>query len=825
MKFLSNWKIDLTKVPAYPIFRKPFTENVDIHLAQLILDDDNVKLTENIKKEFKKLVDCVDKKANTLTYYLSPRYEIGRRYAEVPSEFYKNGEKNPHYNKIYGALISQPRIIKNTLFKYQNWIDLDQRKGHPTLIMNHAKHCKIELPAYEYYLTPGNFDYIVEEFIKFYSGDDENPLEKKHIKQLFNRTIYGGGFEGWVKEIVTGKPEKDNKNNIKMNENGEQLWNSLPMKMKNQDKQMDIYEQFYTDTQKVIELVYLNNQNIKLKTCKDIPEGDDNDWKRKGRVMSYWCGVLENELTFQAMQYLENNKLIKPRHLDWGLDGLTIAPFEGIDDMQTITDEMNNFVRNKTGFNDVTFDIKDFKDDEILHNAIEKRNEMVIEDPEQTEMIKPVAPEYNSFEKVCKKFEENHCKIINSSNFVKKSGCKNIIMNNTNIWTSYAHLTYETQSFNGENFVIKKRAFLKDWLNANDNIRVYDAIGIYPPGINCPEKHYNAWVPFAMEEIDTYDKKPDELKVFLNHIKILCGNEEPVYDYFIKWIGQMIKYPGIKTICPTLISKPGSGKGTLLNLLSKMLGKTKVYETSDPKLHVWGNFNSIMASCFLVNLNEISKKDMEDCEGKFKTLITDNDMTINGKNQNPFQIDSYHRFIATSNKDDPMKTSKDDRRNLIIRSSDEKKGDYDYFTILNEYLDDENIIKTCYEYFKNLDGLDKFHKLPIPETEYHADIKEANEHPVEKWIQDFIRINYFNDKRIFEMTGKDVLSLYSEWTSENNVKFEMNAIKISLKIKTLNLSGITKGRSTNKGNTNYYNIDELIKNFNIGKIEQDEEDN
>jgi hypothetical protein len=50
-------------------------------------------------------------------------------------------------------------------------------------------------------------------------------------------------------------------------------------------------------------------------------------------------------------------------------------------------------------------------------------------------------------------------------------------------------------------------------------------------------------------------------------------------------------YPEIKTIVPTFISKQGAGKGSLLKLLSKMLGAKNVLEITNPKRDIWGDFN------------------------------------------------------------------------------------------------------------------------------------------------------------------------------------------------------------------------------------------
>ena len=122
---------------------------------------------------------------------------------------------------------------------------------------------------------------------------------------------------------------------------------------------------------------------------------------------------------------------------------------------------------------------------------------------------------------------------------------------------------------------------------------------------------------------------------------------------------------------PTFISGEGSGKGTLFKLFEKMLGNEKVFETTNPNRDVWGDFNGMMCNCFLVNLNELSKKDTMDAEGKIKGLITDNTLAINQKGIPQYKIKSYHRFITTTNKEEPVNTTNGDRRNLIIRSSDE----------------------------------------------------------------------------------------------------------------------------------------------------------
>jgi hypothetical protein len=169
-------------------------------------------------------------------------------------------------------------------------------------------------------------------------------------------------------------------------------------------------------------------------------------------------------------------------------------------------------------------------------------------------------------------------------------------------------------------------------------------------------------------------------------------------------------------------------------LFLALFGRNNFYQTSNPSRDVWGNFNSQMINAFFVNLNELSKKDTVESQGKIKGLITDTSLTINAKGKDQFEMNSYHRFIITTNKEDPIATSQDDRRNIIIRTSDELIGNKEYFNKLHTLLDDVNVIRTCYDYFKSIPNLDKFNEIEIPKTEYQSNLKRLELSPPEQFL-------------------------------------------------------------------------------------------
>lgn len=431
----------------------------------------------------------------------------------------------------------------------------------------------------------------------------------------------------------------------------------------------------------------------------------------------------------------------------------------------------------------------------------------------------------NLFHKVAESFENNHCKIVNKAIFIKEFQNELIVMSKKDLNSAYEHLTHDAWSEIQGKYIPTN--FIGAWMKNNPKQRCYDETGVFPEGVECPKNYFNMWRKFDMEFVSEYEHKQKELNVILHHIKILCGHDGEVYQYFIKWIAQMIQFPAIKSICPTLISEEGAGKGSLLKLLRKMMGESKVFETTTPSRDVWGEFNGRMCHTFLINLNELSKKETTECEGRIKGLITDPKLTINNKGVNQYDIDSYHRFIVTTNKSEPINTSNGDRRNLIIRSSDEKCKNKEYFTTLHEMLSDVNVIKTCYEYFKSIPNMDKFHLLPIPTTEYQSNLKELSICPIEQWLEYFTLQNF--DREEVELLGSETVALFKDWCKLNAINYEIDARKLGVRISNLKISGIKKGNHTRKGETKLYNIAQLKAHFKLDscvfKIEPKQEAN
>lgn len=370
-KLLRGYTIKTSEIPVYSEFNSEWNITIDRDICRLLLESNDPRLTPEMKSHFQKTYDLIDPYTNKLKVFYRPRQGVGRRYAEEPSkEFYTidgQQKRNENYGKYWGSLTIHSKYIKNTIFHYLGWRDYDQRKGHPTILFEIAKRNGLHMQAYADYIKNGGFEKICSEMIAWYSVEGQAPLEEGDIKDLFNKTIYGGGHPKWVDFITQTNLTKEQKE--KLIRKGKK-----PKKMRNKGKPHALYNKFFEDTKILTKLIWDSNVELREKVCKGMPDDSNETFSYcRNKLMSQFCGILENELTFRAYKYRVKNGLLPAKTADWGYDGFTTPPPPLDTDHQYHLDAMNKYVREKTGFTETVFVEKQFKSDTIIQEVIEAR--------------------------------------------------------------------------------------------------------------------------------------------------------------------------------------------------------------------------------------------------------------------------------------------------------------------------------------------------------------------------------------------------------------------------------------------------------------------
>jgi len=673
---------------------------------------------------------------------------------------------------------SLPKKTRNTLIK-DNYEDFDMKNAQISILLNLCKTNDIPCPALQSYVE--NVDSYREKVASTYG------VSKGVAKKLFLRMAFLGTFENWCIE-----------------ENVEEEKRTATTEIQEMEKEL-----------KDIATVFKSHNPQMYETCRKLKEAK-GDRNFLGSFFSHYLQEYETRIMEVVVKWFA--RTFNSLFLIYEFDGIKILKsdisiFGGSEKM---IEELQKVVLNATGF-EVVFELK----------PIEEYHDIEFEKEWEVDSTKEIVPaKYKFFEDIAEEFEKDHAKVVEKSVYVKIRADGDVIFFTQNkLIESYSHMVHSISLYDPQSKQLMgytEESFISRWISfKNPSIRRYRTFDVFPNTQECPEDVLNMWSPFAMSLVEEYDERPEELKFILKHIYSICGKEKAAYKFFCKWIAQMLQQPHKKNgVMPIFSSAQGTGKGQFMTLVKKMIGKSKFFEPTDPKRDVWGNFNGMMQSAFLVNLNEISKQDISDFEKVLKGLITDDVININQKGIPQYSVSSFHRFILTTNYDKPVNTTADDRRNFVMRCSEDCKGNSEYFKKLAEYIADENVVKTVFEHFMTM-NIDDFDPTKIPLTEYHADLKDSQESaPVrflryiandKYWVLDKIECRYSDegdefvpDPEIITLDLEQIYKLFEKYVQKFHLKYETNAFDLALKIR--NITPRIPDKAFQKKKTKFKNV-------------------
>lgn len=707
---------------------------------------------ENLKtKNAKKLHFHSIKEQNEL-YYRHLRRDT--KLKEVVLNRAKHGWGRVISNDSY-TFATLERFSRNTLLD-DYCLDVDIENAQGVIILNAANDEGDECPALTEYCE--RRDEILKKAMEKYGKT------KEEVKKVWTSLLNGGRIPDWYKSSLAHRVAEECRIiRATIKQRNPELYESMRQKTMNDPEKMRKYGG--------------NHESIVEAALRSLM----SMWfqHHEVRIVSAaleWCHK-EGLLTLEGNAY--KDKVI----LGYIYDGFVLYKCifdkwsqrtgRSADDLMRI---LQDVVYEKTGFSP-KWKVKPFEQKfDISEQMI-----TVMASPLQSE-AKRLTGEM-SFSEMCEEFEKRNCKIYNSGLFVQTNSDgthtvrteEKLRTQNKHLWAGY------DEKGNPQNFINK-------WLVNNTEIRMYDTMDVYPNPSKCPPNTYNLWVPFEMERVEEFQYDEDGLKMFQDFIKhVICGHAEhhtvtPQYDYMIKWIAHLFQKPEKKVgKCPILISGFGSGKGTFLEILQKIMGRKKVFESSNPARDVFGDFNPMMEEATLIILDEPNGKINAEAQETFKNLITGGSVTINQKHVTPFNITSRHAFLITANPDGDggggVQVPEGDRRFFVLRCSDHKKHDIAYWNKWRSYLDNDeevNLWKTIYEWLMVQDLSGDW--LPnTPKTEYQKNLESMTKTPLDCFLEDMVaewKKNVMSGKVVSEVTksGEDVYRDYVGFCERNGFR-------------------------------------------------------
>lgn len=287
-------------------------------------------------------------------------------------------------------------------------------------------------------------------------------------------------------------------------------------------------------------------------------------------------------------------------------------------------------------------------------------------------------------------------------------------------------------------------SFLDKWKKDPNQLckRKYDFIP-YNPNEEINSDIYNLFTGFNKSINTEFDpsKRDFIIKPFIDILYEICGADDKCFDYQMKFFASLIQKPRDRPpVCCIWIGEQGTGKNMILSAIANIISKEYYITSSEPKdflgEHAEGFYRKL-----LVNLNEAEGKNTFDFEGKFKSFITENTITVNPKNIRPSVVENHSHLIISSQKINavPIDVKSRDRRYFAVRGTDKfVKHNRQWWGKVSERFNSDEFIACLYDKFMEIDITDVNWDLDRPITDVYREMVSRYA-PIEAlFMEDFI---------------------------------------------------------------------------------------
>jgi len=221
-------------------------------------------------------------------------------------------------------------------------------------------------------------------------------------------------------------------------------------------------------------------------------------------------------------------------------------------------------------------------------------------------------------------------------------------------------------------------------------------------------------------------------------------------------------------------STTGCGKDMWISFIRYILGAEFIYKTSKLK-DIVGDFNSAIDSKLICVANEVEPKNFKDFKENIKEHITEEQMSLVRKGQDPIIVPNYSRLIFHTNNNFGIEIN--DRRYAMFECSHKVKQlnlNEGYFEKMSNYIKNPVVQKLFYNYCIKIDIRHYNFELNRPKTKV---FKESLRSSMPFYLQ--FLVDKFNDlcqsadsdwDGIIKVKKTDLLTEYNTWITDcNNV--------------------------------------------------------
>ena len=163
---------------------------------------------------------------------------------------------------------------------------------------------------------------------------------------------------------------------------------------------------------------------------------------------------------------------------------------------------------------------------------------------------------------------------------------------------------------------------------------------------------------------------------------MIADGDKDKANYILDWSAHMVQRPREKPgVALVLRGRKGTGKTLLTQILARVIGGQNTLITASGK-KLFGTFNWHLADKLLIGAEEAFFVGNREVNDQLKHLLTGDEIEVEQKFGQRISMKSMHRVIMTSNHDQVIAASDDERRFFVCDVSDKRRGEDVYFAPL-----------------------------------------------------------------------------------------------------------------------------------------------
>lgn len=240
------------------------------------------------------------------------------------------------------------------------------------------------------------------------------------------------------------------------------------------------------------------------------------------------------------------------------------------------------------------------------------------------------------------------------------------------------------------------------------------------------------------------------------------------FKFLIMWLAALVQKPGINLLTNIFLcgSQEGVGKGTLITVMNLVLGSNMVTKlnTSD----VMRGWTDHLLGKVLVEVNEL-KPETTAKQGwgpeRWATWIKENsieeEVSISGRGRTPIKTLNIGNYIFTTNDENPIYLDKSDRRNYLIKTTDDPQW-VEYAIQFNTQIANPHAQELAcgFRWLLECVDIDLAYISKAHINQFKKDVIEGSIDSVESWVAGDVTITQGT-----WVSARDLFAKYKKWIS------------------------------------------------------------